>query len=57
MGTAAQIIKIDADILNLRTKLRDKESKELRARMDQLVKKREQLLVQLEKQPRQKPNS
>ena len=49
MGAAAEIIKIDADILNLRTKLREKESKELRARVEQLVKRREELLVEMAK--------
>jgi hypothetical protein len=52
VGAVAEIIKIDADILNLRKKLQDKESKELRSRIDQLVKKRQELLLVLEKQAR-----
>jgi hypothetical protein len=54
MGAAAEIIKIDADILNLKTKMARKGegSAEARARMNELLKKRQQLLLDLEKQAR-----
>ena len=52
MGFAAEIIKIDADVLNLRTKLKHKDSRELKARMDTLLKQRQKLLEQLEAQVR-----
>ena len=52
VGAVAEIIKLDADILNLRTKLKQKKSKELELRLEGLLKKRQQLLVDLEKQIR-----
>jgi len=56
MGAVAAIIKIDADILNLKTKLLKKGegSTEAQARMNELLKKRQQLLLDLEKQSRER---
>lgn len=58
VGIAAEIIKTDVDILNLRVKLMAKngtgDNRELKSRLDALLKKREQHLVELEKQARQR---
>ncbi len=52
MGAAAEVIKIDADILNLRTKLKQKNRRDLKERMEALLKQRQRLLEQLEAQMR-----
>ena len=52
MGAVAEIIKVDADILSLQTKLKDKDSPELRARLEELRKRREKLILEVEKQAR-----
>jgi len=52
MGAVAEIIKVDADILSLQTKLKDKNSPELRARLEELRKRREKLILEVEKQAR-----
>lgn len=49
MMETAEIIKIDAEILNLRTRLQDKDGMEARARLDELLKKREEYYVRLQK--------
>lgn len=52
-AVAAEIIEIGADILSLRLRLKDKEDPVLRRTLDELLQKRQALLVALEKQARQ----
>lgn len=54
VGAAAEIIKIDAEILNLRVRLKDKDGPEARARLDELVKRRAEMLSDLERKARKK---
>jgi ElaB/YqjD/DUF883 family membrane-anchored ribosome-binding protein len=49
VGTAAEIIKIDAEILDLRGKLKDEDAKQARQRIDELLRKRQDLLSELER--------
>ena len=56
MGAVAEIIKIDAEILNIRTRLKHKDGAETRARLDELLKRRQELLVDLERKARERIN-
>jgi hypothetical protein len=54
VGVAAEIIKVDGEILSIRNKMLKGKRRELQVRLDELLKQRQAILVKMEKQAKER---